>query len=81
MMRARYRSTRCLDGRLMRHDPQDDDPSLETDLGACPNCGGRGCDICEFCGGKLNGGECDACDTAREEGEAFAAKHGMPWTS
>lgn len=24
--------TRCVDGRLMRHDPQPDDPGLETDF-------------------------------------------------
>lgn len=34
--------TRCIDGRLMRHDPQPDDPYLETDRGPCP-----GCDECE----------------------------------
>jgi hypothetical protein len=33
---------RCLDGRLFRHDPQWDDPDLETDVGAC-----AGCDLCE----------------------------------
>lgn len=38
------RRTRCTDGRLMRHDPQPDDPSLETDIGKCPECGGGGCD-------------------------------------
>lgn len=36
--------TRCVDGRLMRHDPQDDDPSLETDRGVCPDCDGEGCE-------------------------------------
>ena len=30
--------TRCVDGRLMRHDPQSDDPDLETDIGKCPEC-------------------------------------------
>ena len=35
---------RCVDGRLMRHDPQPDDPYLETDVGKCERCGGRGCD-------------------------------------
>lgn len=42
---------RCLDGRLMRSDPQDDDPNLETDRGVCPDCNGRGCEppkIIEF---------------------------------
>jgi hypothetical protein len=27
----------------MRHDPQDDDPYLETDMGECPDCSGNGC--------------------------------------
>lgn len=27
----------------MRHDPQDDDPELETDVGQCPDCSGDGC--------------------------------------
>jgi hypothetical protein len=27
----------------MRHDPQPDDPYLETDMGRCPECDGRGC--------------------------------------
>lgn len=35
--------TRCEDGRLMRHDPQPDDPYLETDIGKCPECDGKGC--------------------------------------
>lgn len=34
---------RCVDGRLMRHDPQRDDPELETDVGQCPDCSGDGC--------------------------------------
>ena len=34
---------RCIDGRLMRHDPQSDDPDLETDIGECPDCSGDGC--------------------------------------
>lgn len=34
---------RCVDGRLMRHDPQPDDPYLETDIGKCPDCDGAGC--------------------------------------
>lgn len=37
-------NTRCLDGRLMRHDPQPDDPCLETDIGQCPDCDGAGCE-------------------------------------
>jgi hypothetical protein len=36
--------TRCIDGRLMRHDPQPDDPNLETDIGKCPECDGEGCE-------------------------------------
>lgn len=36
---------RCIDGRIMRHDPQPDDPSLESDIGKCPECNGKGCDM------------------------------------
>jgi hypothetical protein len=36
-------SYRCVDGRRWRHDPQPDDPYLETDRGECPECGGKGC--------------------------------------
>jgi hypothetical protein len=32
---------RCVDGRLMRHDPQADDLHLETDCGPCPECADR----------------------------------------
>lgn len=39
-----HTDTRCEDGRLLRHDPQFDDPYLETDIGECPECDGRGCD-------------------------------------
>ncbi len=35
---------RCIEGRLWRHDPQNDDPYLETDVGKCPDCGGKGCE-------------------------------------
>jgi len=28
----------------MRHNPQADDPYLQTDRGVCPNCNGRGCE-------------------------------------
>jgi hypothetical protein len=42
---ANYRATRCIDGRTMRHDPQPDDPGLETDIGRCEECGGKGCDV------------------------------------
>ena len=38
------RPTRCIDGRTMRHDPQPDDPELETDIGKCPECNGKGCE-------------------------------------
>lgn len=40
------RPVRCIEGRLFRHDPQHDDPYLETDVGTCPECEGKGCD-CE----------------------------------
>lgn len=43
--------THCVDGRLMRSDPQPDDPYLQTDRGVCPDCDGRGCEppsIIEF---------------------------------
>lgn len=38
------REPSCVDGRLMRHDPQPDDPCLQTDLGECPDCDGLGCE-------------------------------------
>lgn len=38
-----FHSTRCVEGRLMRHDPQHDDPDLETDIGQCPECAGKDC--------------------------------------
>lgn len=41
--------TRCVGGRLMRHDPQFDDPDLETDVGECPECAGEGFN-CADCG-------------------------------
>lgn len=31
-------------GRVIRHDPQHDDPYLETDIGKCPECEGKGCE-------------------------------------
>ncbi len=34
----------CVEGRLLRHDPQFDDPDLQTDVGQCPDCSGDGCD-------------------------------------
>lgn len=36
--------TRCIEGRLYRHDPQPDDPNLEIDIGVCADCDGFGCD-------------------------------------
>jgi len=36
-------TTRCVDGRLIRHDPQTDDPYFETDIGQCQECKGKGC--------------------------------------
>lgn len=39
-----YHPVRCVEGRLMRHDPQFDDPYLETDRGQCPDCEGHGCE-------------------------------------
>lgn len=41
------RPTRCIEGRTFRHDPQHDDPYLETDVGQCPECDGAGCDTDE----------------------------------
>ena len=34
---------RCVEGTLYRHDPQWDDPDLETAIGQCPDCSGQGC--------------------------------------
>ena len=34
---------RCVEGCLYRHDPQADDPDLETAIGQCPDCSGAGC--------------------------------------
>jgi hypothetical protein len=45
-----FERTRCIDGRLMRHDPQPDDPNLETDIGECEVCEGEGCAECDSCG-------------------------------
>ena len=36
-------SLRCIEGRTVRHDPQNDDPELQTDLGECRHCRGAGC--------------------------------------
>ena len=40
---------RCVDGTLFRHDPQHDDPYLETARGKCPECNGEGRN-CADCG-------------------------------
>jgi hypothetical protein len=37
------KSFRCVEGRLYRHEPQTDDPYLETDVGQCPDFEGVGC--------------------------------------
>ena len=49
-------SLRCIYGRAMRHDPQPDDPNLETDIGVCEECNGAGCvDLeCQICGSILH---------------------------
>lgn len=44
---------RCIEGHLWRHDPQWDDPDLETNIGACP-----GCADCEPVNGDLT---CPTC--------------------
>jgi hypothetical protein len=66
------RPTRCVDGRLMRHDPQFDDPDLETDVGECPECEGDGCKECDCCGNRAPVSRCwlgpletFACDECR----------------
>jgi len=42
--------TRCVEGRTYRHDPQHDDPYLETDIGRCEECEGKGCEAyCDVC--------------------------------
>ena len=69
-------TTRCIDGRLMRHDPQHDDPNLETDIGKCPECEGNGC-FCECCGAPLVGGHCADCAEAEETGREFAERTGL----
>ena len=72
MRLTRYHSTRCVDGRLMRSDPQFDDPYLETDIGECEVCEGEGCAECDCCGemranvsrcwlGPLETFACDEC--------------------
>ncbi len=34
---------RCIDGKLWKSTPMDDDPYLETEVGPCPDCQGAGC--------------------------------------
>lgn len=62
-----YATTRCVDGRLMRHDPMPDDPYLETDIGKCPECEGKGCAECDCCGPALRSGNGAAGIRARRE--------------
>jgi hypothetical protein len=45
--RPDFRDHACVDGRAMRHDPQPDDPYLQTDVGPCEKCDGKGCDNLE----------------------------------
>lgn len=69
--------TRCVDGRLYRHDPQYDDPCFETDLGDCPECNGLGCRECDVCGNMVSelhtitayGIETSACNWCLGRGE------------
>ena len=57
----------------MRHDPQHDDPELETDIGQCEECEGAGCVTCEECGAigpdATDDGDalCDDCAQNRAE--------------
>ena len=71
--------TRCVEGRVMRHDPQWDDPYLETDIGQCPECEGHGCLVCEDCGTttpSLN--EADQCDDCHDKWEAAQIAYWRP---
>ena len=52
-----YRPTRCEDGNLMRFDPQDDDPYLETKIRKCPESDGHGCMPCDGCGENIPVGD------------------------
>jgi hypothetical protein len=60
---------RCVEGRLFRHDPQSDDPYLETDVGQCPDCEGDGCpcDHCDGTGSIFKGDfiDCPKCQTPK----------------
>lgn len=66
-MRPTLIDARCVDGRIMRHDPQPDDPGLETDIGRCPECAGKGCVECEDCGCICTDDLCDDCVQNRAE--------------
>lgn len=50
---------RCYEGRLLRSDPQHDDPYLETDVGQCPDCTGSGCEEDEEGWGQQKSGGWD----------------------
>ena len=57
---------RCIEGRLFRHDPQLDDPDLETDVGECPECQcpefqGKGCEEVDYYGNPVDGGRIINC--------------------
>jgi hypothetical protein len=65
---------RCVDGRLMQHDPRTDNHYRETDVGQCPKCEGDGCGECDVCGRRAPltkcwpmGIETHACDECRGE--------------
>ena len=67
---------RCVEGTLYRHDPQFDDPDLETNMGQCPECEGYGCEddgCCPGCGAcpGFTGVDCDeTCEWATTGGGA-----------
>lgn len=79
MSRAALRDTRCVDGRTMRHDPQHDDPGLETDIGQCEECSGKGCVTCERCGctapDAADDGDSLCGDCASDRAEAAYERH------
>lgn len=66
---------RCVEGRLWRHDPQHDDPDLETDVGQCPECNGKGC-ACLDCGGI--GTVCLCCDQTIDDCDCGADQEPCP---
>jgi hypothetical protein len=57
---------RCIDGRLLKHQPFPNDPDFERDVGECPQCSGHGCDRPRLPQGRPN--PCDGADF--EEAEA-----------